>query len=417
MQGYRPLFPLIRDVVGRSPRFPFKSTLFPNLPLPSESHDVTLPPRTGPAEALNKSSAETEGTGSEYRSSPHPNKRQKYSTEPSETSELITHSRDSPSCLKTQVDNIFTRDMILSAEDVTALRSLLTKAHARARSTSIAVDAEKESRQATYEAALGRANRRAHNAEENLRLITQESGDKTRAAEEATREYGDKVRAAEEATREYGDKLRVAEEANREYGDKLRAAEEALNKADQEMSELRRTHADSQKAKDDQRSTEIAEMESELLAWAERSKVATSRSEILEVEATIREEQLKLYDQLREQIDKKVHKLQPLQATAREKLEQFKTPFDTLSLSVEEFNGVVDDISAKKIKWYAGKIQHEKEEVAKALGEVQDLWTQTSEAVSAFGAQFPKESLETRAKDAKNAKDANVRKQEPKVLN
>ena len=286
--------------------------------------------------------------------------------------------------------------MILSAEDVAALQRLLTKAHARARSTHIAVDAEKESRQATYEAALGRANRRAHNAEENLRLITQESGDKTRAAEEATREYGDKLRAAEEA--------------NREYGDKLRAAEEALNKADQEMSGLRRAHADSLKAKDDQRSSDIAAMESELQAWAERSKVATSKNEMLEVEATMREEQLKLYD-------KEVHKIQTLEAPAREKSEQFQTQFDTLSASIEEFNGAVDDIPAKKIKCYAGKIQDEKEEVAKALGEVQNLWTQKSEAISAFGAQFLQESLETRAKDVKNAKDANVRKQEPKVLN
>ena len=338
----------------------------------SRSRDAAPPPHVDPSEASNKSSAEREGTGSEFRSSPHPNKRRKYSTEPSETSEYLIHPQETPNYPKTQPDNIATAEMIWSTEDVAALRELLTKTSAKARSISITLDAERESRQATYEAALGRANRRAHNAEENLRNVTAD------------------------------------------YGDKLRGMQAALSRADQEISELRKVHAESLEAK----CAETAALRSELQAAGEQKTDVTmvddmqeklgelqrQVAELQEKHAT-KEDQLKLYDQLRGEITKEVSTLQILQGTTRKNAEAFGTAFDTLNVSVTDLNNTIVDLPAKKIEDYVRKIQDEKEEVAMALGIARALWTETSEAVSAFLAQFAAGSLDAGGKEVQIGQD------------
>lgn len=342
----------------------------------SRSRDVAPLLQVDPSEASNKSSAEREGTGSEFRLSPHPSKRRKYSTDPSETSEYLAHPQGSPSYPKAQPDNISAPEMILSSEDVAALRELLFKARAKAQSTSVTLDAERESRQATYEAALGRANRRVHNAEENLRDVTAD------------------------------------------YGDKIRTTQAALSRAEQEISELRKAHADNLKAK----SAEITALTSELQAVSERTKNANvvddiqekieglqkQVAELQEKDAT-KEVQLKLYDRLRDEITREVDTLQVLQGAMRENSEAFETAFDTLSISVTDLNRTIDDLPAKKIEDYVRRIHGENEEVAKALRVAKESWTKTTEAVSAFWAQFGAGRLEAGAEEAPLGKtDLNV---------
>ncbi|KAA6414725.1 MAG: hypothetical protein FRX48_01475 [Lasallia pustulata] len=353
-----------------------KSSLFPNLLMSSRSRDMPPLPQVDPSEASNKSSAEREGTGSEFRSSPHPNKRRKYSTEPSETSEYPNHPQDFTSYPKSQPDNASTPEMIWSSEDVAALQEVLTKTRAKARSTSITLTAERESRQATYEAALGRANRRAHAAEENLRDVTAD------------------------------------------YGDHIRATQAALSKAEKEYNELRRVHADSSKANAD----EIAALRSELQAASEQikdtavvngvqEKLGEMQTQIAELQRkdTTKEGQLKLYDQLRDGITKEVHTLQLSQESSRQNSAALEAAFQTLSISITDLNNTMEDLPAKKIGEYVRKIQDEKEGVTKALEIARESWTKTSEVVSAFGAQFAAESSTDGAKEAQiDETDLNV---------
>ena len=351
-----------------------KSSLFPNLLMSSRSREVPPLSQLDPSEASNKSSAEREGTGSEFRSSPHPNKRRKYSTDPSETSEYPNHAQDLTSYPKTQPDNASTTEMIWSSEDVAALQEVLTKTRAKARSTSIALTAERESRQATYEAALGRANRRAHAAEENLRDVTAD------------------------------------------YGDHIRATQAALSKTEEDHNELRRVHADSLKANADilkANAAEIAALRSELQAAGEQIKdtavvngvqeklgeMQTQLAELQEKDTT-KEEQLKLYDQLRDGITKEVHTLQLSQAASRQNSDALEAAFQTLSISVTDLNNTIGDLPAKKIEDYVRKIQDEKEGVMRVLEIARESWTKTSIVVSAFGAQFAAESSKDWVKEA-----------------
>lgn len=349
-------------------RLSIRSSLFPNLPMSSRSRDVAPLPQADPSEASNKSSAEREGTDSEFRSSPNPNKRRKYSTEPSETSEHLVQLQDALGYFKTQPDNSSTAEMEWSSEDFAALRELFTKTRAKARSTSITLDAERANRQATYEAALGRANRRAHKAEENLREVT----------------------------------------AN--YGDKIRAAQAAWSTADQETIGLRKAHTDTLEAK----AAEIAALRSELQAARERStdaalvddvqeKLGEMQKQLAELQEkdTAKEAQLRLYDQLRDGITKEVDTLQILQGATHQSSEAFEIAFKTLSASITDLNNTIDDLPSKKIEVYVHKIQGEKEEMAKALGIARDSWTKTNEAVSAFQAQFAAGSLGGGAKEAR----------------
>lgn len=323
------------------------------------------------SEASNKSSAEREGNESEFRSSPHPNKRRKYSTEPSETSEYLVHPQhlpDDPNYPKTQPNSGSTAELILGPDDAAALQGLITRAREKARSTSITLQAERESRQATYEAALGRANRRAHNAEENLRNVTAE------------------------------------------YGDKIRATQAALSRADQESSELRNAHAEALAAQ----AAEVAALRSALEAASEQSKDAAVaenvQAQIDEMQKQLNElqekdstngEHLRLYDQLRDGITKEVDALQSLQGTTNQHSGALETAFETLSTSVTGLYNTVDDLSARKIEDFVRRIQGEKEEVEKAFAVARESWTKTSEAVSAFRDQFAAGHLDAGGREAR----------------
>lgn len=333
------------------------------------SRDVAPLPQAD-SEASNKSSAEREGNESEFRSSPHPNKRRKYSTEPSETSEYLIHPQhlpDDPNYPKTHANSVSTAELIWGPEDVAALQGLIIKTREKGRSTSIILDAERESRQATYEAALGRANRRAHNAEESLRNATAD------------------------------------------YGDKIRASQAALTRADQEANETRKAHAETLAAQ----AAEIALLKCAIEAASEQSKEATLAENVqsqldelqkqlneLQEKDSAKEEHLRLYDQLRNGITKEVDALQLLQGTTNQNSEALETAFETLSLSVTGLYSTVDDLSARKIEDYVRRIQDEKEEVGKAFAVARESWTKASEAVAAFKAQFAAGDLDAGGTEA-----------------
>lgn len=333
------------------------------------SRDVAPLPQAD-SEASNKSSAEREGNESEFRSSPHPNKRRKYSTEPSETSEYLIHPQllpNGPNYPKTQANSVSMAELMWSSEDIAALQGLINKTREKSRSTSIILDAERESRQATYQAALGRANRRAHSAEENLRNATAE------------------------------------------YGDKIRTSQAAVTRADQEANEIRKAHAETLAAQ----AAEISLLKCALEAASEQSKESSLAENVqsqldvlqkqlneLQEKDSTKEEHLRLYDQLRNGITKEVDALQLLQGTANQNSEALETAFETLSLSVTGLYNTVDDLSARKIEDYVRRIQDEKEEVGKTFKTARESWTRTSEAVAAFKAQFEAGDLDAGGREA-----------------
>jgi len=162
-----------------------KSTLFPNLH--SRFVDQIDPPSLNtdpepvnaalrPAQGgSSKRRVDAEGSESESRSSSHLSKRRKYSTEPSETFNIIP--ADSAASLKL-LDGFKLPGLFLHPD-------VIAKAMNDWKIMSAAYESEKESRKETYEAAFKRATRRANDAEHKLQDASQQYANNLKAEEEA----------------------------------------------------------------------------------------------------------------------------------------------------------------------------------------------------------------------------------------
>lgn len=146
-----------------------------------------------------------EATDSESRSSSHLSKRRKYSTEPSETYNVLSD----PSGLKALNDGLKLNGMIFYPDTV-------AKARENFRKLSSAYVAEKASRKETFEAALKRATRRANDADHKLQDVSQDFADKFKAESEANAKALEVLRAENESLKAENGSLTISEAASRE---------------------------------------------------------------------------------------------------------------------------------------------------------------------------------------------------------
>jgi len=348
-----------------------KSTLFPNLH--SRSVDQVDPPslNTDP-EPVNpapkpaqggpsKRRVDAEGSDSESRSSSHLSKRRKYSTEPSETFNIIP--ADSAASLKL-LDGFKLPGLFLHPD-------VIAKAMDDWKTMSTAYESEKGSRKETYEAALKRATRRANDAEHKLQDASQQYANNLKAEKEAQA----KALEAKEKLLEAKDKALEAKDKVLEVKDKaLEAKDKAL------------------KAKD----MAYEAMKTELLAEKEKSK-GTATVTTLISQLSEKESQLKLYDALRAQIDTQVSVLKALQTTALDKSEDVRTTQATYTALVDGF-GAEDFEAMNMVKWLSTIEKYGKEicEGNRCIVQKQEAargtLRRTSEAIDAFYAQFVGES-------------------------
>lgn len=269
----RATFPNLLGLAGSAPSVPDNKTVHPDPP---------------------KRNAEV--TDSESRSSSHLSKRRKYSTEPSETYNIMLS--DPSTGLKALNDGLKLNGMIFYPDAI-------AKASENFRNMSIAYVAEKASRKETFEAALKRATRRANDADHRL----------------------------QDASQDYADKLKAESEANAKTQETLLAENESL--------------------KAENVSLVISEAASrEALKTASTSP--SLQNSLLEKEA-----QLALFDQLRSQVNGEIKKLTSLHASAMENSDAMHYWQKRVSDSVDKFNNDLEDMGMKTIKRCGTEIQGE----------------------------------------------------------
>lgn len=237
-----------------------------------------------------------EGTDSESRSSSHLSKRRKYSTEPSETYNLML--ADPSTGLKALNDGLKLNGMLFYPDAI-------AKASENFRNMSLAYVAEKASRKETFEAALKRATRRANDADHKLQDVSQDFADKFKAESEANAKSQEVLRAEIGSLKAEIASLTISEAASRE----------ALKTA---------------------------------------SESPSLRNSLLEKEA-----QLALFDQLRSQVHGELERLQALHASATAKSDSMHHWQKRVSDSVNKFNEDLEDMGMKTIKRCGAEIQGE----------------------------------------------------------
>lgn len=266
-----------------------------------------------------------EGTDSESRSSSHLSKRRKYSTEPSETNNIML--ADPSTGLKALNDGLKLNGMIFYPDAI-------AKASENFRNMSLAYVAEKASRKETFEAALKRATRRANDADHKLQDVSQDFADKFKAESEANAKSLEALRAENESLKVENASLVISEAASRE----------ALKTA---------------------------------------SESPSLRNSLLEKEA-----QLALFDQLRSQVNGEVEKINSLHATATAKAETMRYWQKKVSDSVDKFNEDLEDMGMKTIKRCGTEIQGEVRSMLASDGEVTASLREVGKGITAFFEMF-----------------------------
>lgn len=310
---------------------------------------------------LSKRRADAEGSDSESRSSSHLSKRRKYSTEPSETFNVLP--ADSAASLKL-LDSFKLPGVFLHPD-------VIAKAMEDWKTMSAAYESEKMSRKETYEAALKRATRRANDAEHKL--------------QDASQQYANNLKAEKEAQAK-------ALEAK----DKLLEAKDKLLEAKDKALEVNVRELEAKETAFEAKEKAFEALKIELQAEKENSK-GTATLTTLTSQLSEKESQLKLYDALRAQIDSQVSALKALQTTALEKSEDVKAQHATLTAIIDAFGAEdFDDMGMVKflgtVKKYSKDICEGNRRMVEKLETARGTWRRTSEAVGAFHAQFGGES-------------------------
>ena len=206
----------------------------------------------------------------------------------------------------------------------------ITKAREDWRNMATAYESEKASRKETFEAALKRATRRANEAEHKL------------------------------------------QDASQEYADKLKLEKEVQGKA-------------------------LEATQTELQAEKDKNKDSANLDDMV-AQLSAKEEQLKLYDALRAQINTQVEQLKALHVTAFENSESVENQQSDLAECIEKF---ADENWAEMgvgrligtVKRFGKEVRDSNLTLKEKLEEARGTWRKTSEAVSAFHAQFGADTL------------------------
>ena len=295
-----------------------KRATFPNLP------GLTGPPPPNLDDKTVRSDQPKrrhEGTDSESRSSSHLSKRRKYSTEPSETYNLVLS--DPSTGLKALNDGLKLNGMIFYPD-------ALAKASENFRNMSLAYVAEKASRKETFEAALKRATRRANEADHKF----------------------------QDASQQYADRAKVQAESHAKTLETLRAEIQTIKA---ENAELVLSEAVSREA----------------LKTASESP--SLRNSLLE-----KEEQLAMFDHFRTAINTEIEQLTSLHASATAKAAIAQHWQQEVSNRVNKFNDELEDMGMKTIKRCGTEIQTEVQSMVMSNQKAKEELEKIGKAVEAL---------------------------------
>ncbi|MCJ1225915.1 hypothetical protein MMC12_002564 [Toensbergia leucococca] len=312
---------------------------FPNLPMALAQQPSPQESRIEKSD-ISKRSNEAEATDSDSRTSSHQSKRRKYSTEPSETFNIVPPD--------TSVSNKILQD-VFKVPSILLLPEEIEKAAKRVSMMAISYEAEKASRKQTYEGAIKRANRRANEAETSLHDRSQANAAKLKAKDEAH------TKQIESHTKQI----------------------DALNK---EIDALYKEH---------ETATELLKATAAPNPETERTLLRLE-AQLIERDARIaaQDNHLKLYDQLRSQIHQEVAQLQELQKRTGDKLENVKTDSQVLGAAIVKLNESVYDVGIHTIKKLAEAVWDGYKAVEANLSGAFEVWAETGEAVKAFSKKF-----------------------------
>lgn len=226
-------------------------------------------------------------------------------------------------------------DDFLTLEDAATIQSILSRANDTVRARLAAAEADQARRQALFDAALGRASRRANEAERKFQEEMQKSSDIIKSKDDI---INSKDERHAEAVEELKGKIAAVE------GDtNTKATIEALQK----------TLAD--------KDTELA----------------------------MKEQQLRLYDQLREQICSEVAKLSEAHEGASQTVAAIKDNQSELERKLSLLDADLSDLTIKTIQKYVDDVKGECEGIQSSMAAIVSQWQTARDAVVTFRTQFP----------------------------
>lgn len=213
--------------------------------------------------------------------------------------------------------------VMLDDERVAQIQDIIRQGQDKARNTSQRYEAEKAAQRRTFEAAVSRANRRAHDAQEGLRHANFQHADTLKFKEA---QFNEILRALKQDIE--------SEQRQRRNND------------DAYASQVRMLQNELQVLRVQERTTDVAE---EL------------RKSLVEMEGRLSQqaEQLKLYNQLRNGIGKEIQLVREKNNVAREDLEAVKASHEMLTSLIGTLDTDLDDVSLKTIKKYVQGIREE----------------------------------------------------------
>ena len=347
-------------------------------PIPIESNKpVETDSRPAEGEAA-KRSAPAHDSELESLSSSHVSKRRRYSTEPSETFNIVP--TDSAASLR-MLNSCKSPDFSLLHESVAKLQEDWKR-------SSAVYESEKASRKETYEAALKRATRRVNDADTKLQEASQKYADDLKVAVEAhakaievkERQLEDKDRKLEGRDREIEEKDRKLEGKDREIKDKERKIESQSEELEGKIKEIE-TKARALEAND-----KAVEIERKLSSAVEKIKDLTNQ-------LVAKETQLTLYDSLRTQTTDQLAALVALHCTASQKSTELVSSHVKSAALIDAFGK--EDLenygfrrASEIVGEYARNLVEADGGVQLCLNGVALLWRRAEEAVQALSTQY-----------------------------
>ena len=323
---------------------PTKIVKFPNLP---RSTSLRPPAILVPLDAAEGSKASTDAELSERDSGSalNPHKRRKVSPDyVNGKTEMMTPDSPGP-FLKLP-------GVMLDDDKVAQIQEILRQGQDKSRSTSQRYEAEKAAQRRTFEAAIMRANRRAHDAQEGLR------------------------------------------QANFQNAENLKFKDAQLNETVRALKQDVENEQRQRKSNDDAHANQVTTLQNELQALRLRESTTGDADELrrslAEMEGRIsqQEEQLKLYDQLRNGIGRELQLIQEKNNVAREDLEAVKASHEKLTGLIGTLDTDLDDVSLKTIKKYVQGIREENRDLIDRRERAQQSGEQAWIGVSDFAARY-----------------------------
>ncbi|KAL9118860.1 MAG: hypothetical protein Q9187_004589 [Circinaria calcarea] len=344
INGDRPSVP-IRSVTDPISRLrPTKIVKFPNLP---RSTSLRPPAIIVPLDAVEGSKASTDAELSERDSGSalNPHKRRKVSPDHvNGKTEMMTPDSPGP-FLKLP-------GVMLDDDKIAQIQEILQQGQDKARYTSQRYEAEKAAQRRTFEAAISRANRRAHDAQEGLRQANFQNADNVKFKEA-------------------------------QFNEILRALKQDIENEQRQR-----------KNNDDAYANQVTMLQNELQALKLRESTTGAadelRKSLVEMEGRNLQqaEQLKHYDQLRNGIGRELQLIQEKNNVAREDLEAVKASHEKLTGLIGTLDTDLDDVSLKTIKKYVQGIREENRDLIDRRERARQSGEQACIGVSEFAARY-----------------------------